>query len=418
MVTAGIAAVAVAGAAVTAVLAGPAHISLSANASHAHHTSHHGNGFRGAPIAWQHLQFSTLDNATDPTFNQLLSINNRGVIAGYFGSGAAGHPNKAYLLNIGRPGTPFINVNFPGSVQTQVTGINDRGVTVGFFSPTNNANEMNANFGFYSWGGRFHTVNFPTAFNSTPPVNQLLGVNNLGVAVGFYNDARGNAHGYTFNIFTHRFRTIRIWGAKSVTAAGINDRGDIVGFFTDRRGITKSFLLLGGHHLITFAFRGATMTQALGVNNGGEVVGAYTIGKAENAKTHGFTWRLRGGWLFVSSRHWSNGGWSWNRGWKWGSGFMTVDNPNGIGATTINGLNANGQLVGFYTDAKGNTHGFIVARNRFTAPPVMTPTATPTMTATPTATPTMTGTAAPTATPTPTTPSGVPTAPSGQPTHF
>lgn len=416
MVTAGIAAVVVAGAAVTAVLAGPAHINLSANSSREHGRFNHGRTFGGTPVAWQHLQFSTLDNATDPTFNQLLSINNRGVIAGYFGSGAAGHPNKAYLLNIARPGTPFMNVAFPGSVQTQVTGINDRGVQVGFFAPTNNANEMNANFGFYSWGGRFHTVNFPTAFNSTPPVNQLLGVNNRGIAVGFYNDARGNAHGYTFNIFTHQFRTIRIWGATSVTAAGINNRGDIVGFFTTRGGVTKSFLLLGGHHLITFAFHGAAMTQALGINDGGEVVGAITVGMGNNAKTHGFTWRLRRGWLFESTRQWSHGGWRWNHGWKWGSGFMLVDNPAGIGATTINGLNAIGQLVGFYTDAQGRTHGFIVARNKFMAPPVMTPTATPTMTATPT--PTMTGTATPTATPT--APTGAPTAPvpTTSSTHF
>jgi hypothetical protein len=42
--------------------------------------------------------FRTLDDPADVTFNQLLGINNRGVIAGYFGSGAAGHPNKGYLL--------------------------------------------------------------------------------------------------------------------------------------------------------------------------------------------------------------------------------------------------------------------------------------------------------------------------------
>src|SRR5579885_3695116 len=45
------------------------------------------------------ITFQTLDNAADPTFNQLLGINNTGVIAGYFGSGAAGHPNKGYLLS-------------------------------------------------------------------------------------------------------------------------------------------------------------------------------------------------------------------------------------------------------------------------------------------------------------------------------
>jgi hypothetical protein len=42
--------------------------------------------------------FSTLNNSNDPTFNQLLGLNAHGVIAGYFGSGAAGHPNKGYYL--------------------------------------------------------------------------------------------------------------------------------------------------------------------------------------------------------------------------------------------------------------------------------------------------------------------------------
>ena len=34
--------------------------------------------------------FQTLNNNADPTFNQLLGINNAGTIAGYFGSGVAG----------------------------------------------------------------------------------------------------------------------------------------------------------------------------------------------------------------------------------------------------------------------------------------------------------------------------------------
>ncbi|MBV9539511.1 MAG: hypothetical protein JOY70_11305, partial [Acidisphaera sp.] len=53
-----------------------------------------GNGAVAAPI----YTFQTLNNNTDPTFNQLLGINNTGQIAGYFGSGAVGHPNKGYTL--------------------------------------------------------------------------------------------------------------------------------------------------------------------------------------------------------------------------------------------------------------------------------------------------------------------------------
>lgn len=53
-----------------------------------------------------------------------------------------------------------------------MTGLNDRGVTVGFWSGMNNANEVNANFGFYQIDGhRPHTVMFPSEDNATPPVN-------------------------------------------------------------------------------------------------------------------------------------------------------------------------------------------------------------------------------------------------------
>jgi hypothetical protein len=39
--------------------------------------------------------------------------------------------------------------------------------------------------------------------------------------------------------------------------------------------------------------------------------------------------------------------------------FTSVDDPNGIGTTTINGVNDRGQIVGFYVAAGGNTDGFV-----------------------------------------------------------
>jgi hypothetical protein len=58
------------------------------------------------------------------------------------------------------------------------------------------------------------------------------------------------------------------------------------------------------------------------------------VGSGNSAQTHGFTWRP-------------------------GYGFTTVDDPNGIGTTLINGVNDHGDLVGFYTDAAGNTDGML-----------------------------------------------------------
>ena len=346
-----------AGAGAAVALASPAHLGLAGNARRmpGQHGHHHQASGRHAMKMTVRYSFRTLDNPADPTFNQLLGFNNRGVIAGYFGSGAAGHPNKGYLLLRTRAGFVIRGENFPGSVQTQVTGLNDRGVTVGFFSAMNNANEMNDNTGFYQAGGAFHRVAFPAASNSSPPVNQLLGVNNRDVAVGFYNDAQGNSHGYTFSIRGHRFHAVNIPGAASVTAAAINNSGDIAGFAANAAGTTSAFLRTGRGHIAKLAVPGATMTQALGVTDFRQVVGVYTVGTGDNAVMHGFTWIP-------------------------GRGWHTVNDPQGPNTTTINGVNDRGDLVGFYTDAAGNTHGFAaVPRGQDPLPGLIATTPAPSM---------------------------------------
>jgi hypothetical protein len=276
--------------------------------------------------------FSTLDDSNDLTFNQLLGINKNGVIAGYFGSGAKGHKNKGYLLRLPYGQGSYVTENFPKSAQTQVTGLNDNGVTVGFFSHTNKALPANnANFGFYRMGGHYHAVNFPASDVSAPPVDQLLGVNDSDVAVGFYLDSSRNSHSFLYNIRTHAFTSLAVSAAAvSVTATGINRQGDICGFFNRRTGPVESFLLTHTGHLYILNPKGVTMTQAFGVNNHDEVVGATTSGPS----TYGFTW---------TALH----------------GFTTVNDPRGVGSTVINGINAAGELVGFYTSANGHVNGML-----------------------------------------------------------
>ncbi|MGD0609093.1 MAG: hypothetical protein ABSA53_36630 [Streptosporangiaceae bacterium] len=301
-------------------------LALTTSAASASTTSQHG------ATAYS---FRIIDNPQDVTFNQLLGINDRGQIAGYFGSGAQGHPNKGYTIP---PFSShyFTNENFPGSVQTQVTGLNNRGVTVGFWSSMNNANLVNDNFGFVDVNGHFRDADFPTGSPATPPVDQLLGVNDHDVAVGFYTDANGTNHGYEYNIGDRRFSSVtdpHLPGA-SLTAAAINDNGDVAGVYTNAAGTTDGFLKTHHGQFIDLAAPGASSTMALGVNSRDEVVGTYTVGSGSTAVMHGFTW---------TPQH----------------GFRTIDDPQGMGTTTINGVNDRGQLVGFYVDSVGNTDGFV-----------------------------------------------------------
>ena len=137
--------------------------------------------------------------------------------------------------------------------------------TAGFWSTQNTASMTNNNFGFYSADGRYYNVNFPTGNNASPQVDQLLGVNDHDVAVGFYTNAQGNNRGYTYNILTHAFTRILVPGAPvgeagpSLTATAINNDGDVAGFYAKSSSLTDAFLRLHSGRFVTLAVPGASM---------------------------------------------------------------------------------------------------------------------------------------------------------------
>lgn len=273
--------------------------------------------------------FTTLDDQADPTFNQLLGINSHNVIAGYFGSGAdAQHPNKGYRLTPPYGQGNYLNENFPGSAQTQVTGIDNLGNTAGFWVTAGGTNR-----GFIEWNGVFTSYTNPATPHVTGSVNQLLGINNAGTAVGFYNDKNGHSHAYALNQATGQFTPIHVPGV-SVVATGINNNGAIVGTATDAAHNTTSWLKIGTS-LTAFQFPGGTDTQAFGINTKNQIVGSYLDGAGV---LHGFVLTNPLG----PASHW-----------------QTIDDPNGVGSTVVNGINTAGDLVGFYTDAAGHTDGML-----------------------------------------------------------
>jgi hypothetical protein len=283
------------------------------------------------PVAVSY-SFRTYDNSSDASFNQLLGINRDGVVAGYFGSGARDRPTKGYLLHPPYGQANYQVENYPHAKQTQVTGLSDTGTTVGFWSDQNKASLANNNFGFYSLNGTgFESVVFPAGDNSTPLVNQLLGVNDNNVAVGFYTDSKGKDHGYEYNITSNTFSRVLVLGAMSTVVTGINNLGNVAGFSVGASGVTTGFLIRAGGQLTTLAVPGATTTEALGISGRSEVAGFY---QNADGTVHGFTWTRTGG-------------------------FQTVDDPHGVGTTVVSGVNNDGYLVGFYVGQVGSTDGFL-----------------------------------------------------------
>jgi hypothetical protein len=284
------------------------------------------------PLRADVLTFQNVINPGDPTFNQELGINNSGEIAGYFGSGMAGHPNKGYTTM--PPYTSFTPENFPGSVQTQVTGINNTGTTVGFWSDTNTGVGLDSNFGFVDAGGVFTNVNDPNTGTTPPVFNQLLGVNDSNIAVGFYVDAANGTHGYTYNIGSKTF-SAPIDDPNGVpgttTAAAINNSGELAGFYTN--GVTDSVegFIDNGGTFSTIDVPGSMSTMLLGLNDNGYAVGvaSYASGAMFGIVCNTSTLKC-----------------------------LETSDPNGIGTTTFNGINDHNQIVGFYT-AGSNTIGLV-----------------------------------------------------------
>ena len=301
------------------------------------------------------VNFAAMQNI--PSFTNLLGINDKGLIAGFYGSGNAGDPNQGFLLTL--PGT-FTPEEFPASsqnpvtaaevLQTQLTGLNDKGIVVGYFYNTNNGIPVDNQFGFFEKNGVFTEVNNPNTpglFGNPPPnsgvliENQLIGVNDHDIAVGFYNDASGDSHGYTYDIKTGKFSANiddpnALNGGGSTVTAAINNKGTIVGFYTDTGPTTAAGAVIQGlldknGVFTTVDAPGATETELLGLNDHGIAVGFDIV----NGVTHGIIYNTKTGT------------------------FITLDDPNASGSTIFNGINDKGDVVGFYTDAAGNTHGLL-----------------------------------------------------------
>ena len=267
---------------------------------------------QAAALTVQDVQFPT-----DPTFTQLLGINNAGTVAGFHGAAVA----QGFTLNL--PST-FTSQNFPGSVMSMATAINSAGSTAGIYQDAGGTTH-----GYTNIGGAFATVDQPgTVFN------QALGINSSNATAGYFalDQAAGqmgqSAYSQKGGVFTSINALLPT--NNNSQAVGINNAGNVAGFYLPASGPDASlgFLDVNGTISTVDPF-GSTNTQALGVSNTGEIVGFYTDAAGVQ---HGYT--------------------------DIGGTFASFD-PAGSVNTTINGVNDLGQVAGFLTDANANTIGFV-----------------------------------------------------------
>ena len=179
-------------------------------------------------VRW-HGQYQTVDapwTSSAPSFNQLLGISANGIAAGFWND-AAGNAH-GYLYNTANH--RYRPVRLPwGATSVTVTGVTDDGVVVGF------AVIHKATVGFVLTRHGNIVVNLGDHKNT-----QVLGVNRRGVVVGSFEDGKGRTHGF---VWDHgRLRTVDAPHATTTVVNGLSDNGRIVGFFEDASGATKGFL--------------------------------------------------------------------------------------------------------------------------------------------------------------------------------
>jgi hypothetical protein len=278
------------------------------------------------PFSYTHLR--TLDNHHDSTSNVLTAINNHRIIAGYYGSGATGHPIEGYLLKPPYRQSNYLRVRFPGAKQTEPFGLNDKNVIVGAYSNTKSSNGRW--YGFWAKNGHYHKLSFRASKRSAPRPTWVSGVNNAGIAVGVYVAASGQERAFRYNIKTGQF-SVPVAGASSVWASAINNKGgQIVGYFKRSHGAWFSFSTLNGH-LTKFSVAGAGKTEACAVNDHGVIVGQYI----KNGEYRAF---VRSSGKFH---------------------LYYIADGKGMG---IFGINNVGSIVGWYQDKAGSLHGFLAVK--------------------------------------------------------
>jgi probable HAF family extracellular repeat protein len=156
------------------------------------------------------------------SFNQLLSQNDNYQASGYY-SNSIGNTTPDIPYTYDEVGGVFHVIMIPGAVGgAQATGINNSGVTCGFFIDANQVNH-----GWIIFNGVFMPLDVPGA-----TFTQALGLNNRGKVVGTFTDAAGQSHGFVYTIGTASFQTIDAPDSNGTTIVnGINDAGKLVGFY-------------------------------------------------------------------------------------------------------------------------------------------------------------------------------------------
>jgi probable HAF family extracellular repeat protein len=251
----------------------------------------------------------------------------------------------------------YTQIDVPGAAATYAYGISGAGDVVGYYYDfSNNVH------GFLLSGGTYTTIDYPGT-NFTP----LYGINDLDQIVGKTYIA-GEYIGFLYNTPTRTFTTISYPGATTTIAVGINDAGTIVGEIAFGNSEEHGFELVGFNYRIILP-PGARGSFVGGIDYSNRVAGfSFTKNSSPFFYSHGkYKYFTIPGIPYPSVLGINPAGTALVGVYTSGSltqGFLYQDNtvqivaPPGATFTNASGISNAGEVVGYFSDASFNTHGF------------------------------------------------------------
>jgi hypothetical protein len=191
--------------------------------------------------------------AVPPGATNAFGINDLGNIVG---QSTVGNDNSGFYLP-SASSTSFATIFQPTGTNADVVnaqGINDNGLIVGFYlgndGQVHGFDAKTANISNGSLVGTAITdptiPNIPGEPGATFVFSQILGVNDDGIAVGYY-DSTTSQHGFLYNTSTGVYTFLDdpaaafSNGVEVTQITGIANSGEIAGFYTDAGGVAHSF---------------------------------------------------------------------------------------------------------------------------------------------------------------------------------
>jgi probable HAF family extracellular repeat protein len=248
----------------------------------------------------------------------------------------------------------YTQIDFPSALMTQPNGINSAGQIVGSYE------DDTGGHGFLLQNGTYTTIDYPGAQYS-----YAQGINDNGQIVGLAEPL-----GYVYDMSTQSFTPIQYPGALYTYSVAINNAGTIAGYFTKSNLRYQGFELVGSDYTEP-VLPGSVATFVNGISTAGTLVGyadirnLYSNFQFRQDKTQTITIPDVTAPFVLGTNPAGTALVGYYQALTGVVGFVcrnkvvqTLSFPGAI-TTVVSGINAKGEVVGYFLDSHVVEHGFV-----------------------------------------------------------